>query len=655
MGGKMKRRRIGFFGTLVASVFMLGTTRAALLAYDTFSASSSPHYSDGIYLHQADIVDTNGNANCIDTNHSNIVGFDASNAWTAYGSGSYFDAYYGVLKLNKRTYSADYVGRRHTANMTGKNIAWARVGMRMFAGTGANKATGKALAGFSSSYALGSTGGATVGFVWDDANQHWDLKMRYNDGNTSGAYATILENASYDTVYNFFWSMDDLSNTVKVWLTTGAGTVANLTDAPDLVVTDWAGATVSAATYLSVGYQYTGDSDVYVYDAWLGDTAGDIGMVVPAPPASGFMFMLRAWVDTDFCVAPTARGNGLGGDEANAAAYTDSAFWNRVQETLEFDPVTVTLLDGDYTNRFELSLIGDAENSLTLSGESSTGVVFSGEVSSIFSLYGCQNMVLENLNFTGSSTNIGYAFRISTTSGVPSHDIVVRNCDWHDMPGIGYGASGVHYGSHHVTFENCSFKRIGHDSHAHMMYNAYNATNVNVVGCHFEDCSGSYVRFRGDASNYGMVSNCTFISTQTYPNRHPSWEVFLDFPVFNDVNPGDETFSLYATIVNNTFQFNGASPPKRTGIRFYHGGFDPPGWNYLMTASEGQTLKYGSGLDKKNLLRNNCGIDFDDILIQGNNWQDETYRIVFASYAKYGATSQGWDDVADVSDIVFDP
>ncbi len=651
MKKKMMRLKC-FSGALIAMGLMTGSAQAALLAYDTFAASSSPHYSAGVYLHNADIVATNGNSTCIDTNNANIVGFDASKAWTAYGTGSYFDAYYGVLKLNKRTYSQDYVGRKHTADMTGKTVAWARVGMRMFAGTGASDATGKVLAGWASSYALGSTGGATVGFVWDDTNQHWNLEMRYNDGNTSGAYATVLENASYDTVYNFFWSMDDPNDTVKVWLTTGAGTVADCTDAPDLVVTNWAGATVSAATYFSTGFQYTGDSDVYIYDAWLGDTPSDIGMLNP-PQASGFLFVLRGWVDTGFCVAPTARGNGSGADESNAAAYTDSAFWSRVQGALESNPIAVTLLDGNYTNRFDLSLIGDAENSLVLSGENSTGTVFCGEVSSIFSLYGCQNMVLENLNFTGSSTNVGYAFRVSTTAGIPSHDIVVRNCDWYDMPGIGYGASGVHYGSHHVTFENCTFKRIGYDSHAHMMYNAYNATNVSVIGCYFEDCSGSYVRFRA-ASNHGVVSNCTFVSTQTYVNKHPSREVFVDIPTFNDVDPGDETFALYASITGNSFQFNFASPSDRNGIRFYHSGFDPPGWHYLMTSSEGFTLKYGSSTDKANLLRNNCGIDFNEMLIHGNTWQSETDRIVFASYAGYGATSKGWTGYVNVSDIVYD-
>jgi hypothetical protein len=275
---------------LLAAVLVAGTARGALLAYDTFAASSTPHYSDGVYLHATDIVATNGNSTCIDTNNTNIVGFDASHAWGAYGSGSYFDAYYGVLKLNKRTYSQDIVGRRHTADMSGKTVAWARTGMRMFSGSGANNAGGRALAGFASSQNLGSTGGATVGFKWtgDVDTGHWTLAMRYNDGNTSGAYATILDNPSYDTVYNFFWSMDDPNDTVRVWLTEGAGVVADYTDAPDAVVTDWAGATVAAANYLSVGYQYTGDSDVYLYDAWLGDNAGDIGMI----PEPGTLSML---------------------------------------------------------------------------------------------------------------------------------------------------------------------------------------------------------------------------------------------------------------------------------------------------------------------------------------------------------------------------
>ena len=185
-----------------------------------------------------------------------------------------------------------------------------------------------------------------------------------------------------------------------------------------------------------------------------------------------------------------------------------------------------------------------------------------------------------------------------------------------------------------------------------MMYNAYNADRVSVLNCRFEDCAGSYVRFRA-GSDHGVVSNCTFVSTQTYTNRSPAWEIFLDFSVFNDVDPGDETIAQSATIADNTFQFDPDSPTNRATLRFYHGGYDPAGWTYLMTAAEGAVLEGIDVAAKKNLLKKNCGIDFDRIIIAGNLWENETGRILFGSYSAYGAASKGWDDIVDVSDIVF--
>lgn len=351
--------------------------------------------------------------------------------------------------------------------------------------------------------------------------------------------------------------------------------------------------------------------------------------------------------------APSARGNGSGTDAGNAAAYTDETFWSRVQHMLGSAPVRVSLRDGNYRDTLDLTLMGNPDNTLLLSGESPSGVVFDGTNATFFSLGGCRNMILENLNFTGSGAGIKYAFRVTQAAdGTPSQNIAIRNCTWRDMEGIVYGATGVAYGSHDVVYKNCTFERIGRNTASHMIYNAYNATHVSVINCRFEDCAGSYVRFRA-ASDYGVVSNCTFVSTQTYANRSPAWEVFLDFPLFNDVDPGDETFALYATITNNTFQFSSASPTNRIAIRFYQQGYDPPGWNYLMTPSEGAVLEGSDSAAKKALLKTNCGIDFDEMTIGGNHWQNETARIMFGSCAGYGATSKGWEGYADISGIVF--
>ena len=220
------------------------------------------------------------------------------------------------------------------------------------------------------------------------------------------------------------------------------------------------------------------------------------------------------------------------------------------------------------------------------------------------------------------------------------------------MEKLHYGAVGTSYGSHHVTLENCTFKRIGSGTHSHMVYNAYDADSVSVLNCHFEDCAGSHVRFR-DLSDYAVVSGCTFVSTRTYVNKPSQGVTFVEFPLFNDVDPGDEWFGHDFVITGNTFRFNGESPLLRTGVRFHHSGFTPVGWNYLMTAEEGAVLEGDDALAKKELLKNNCGIDFDQIVVEGNVWENETCRIQFSSKPQYGATSRGWQGSADISDIVF--
>ena len=606
-----------------------------LLAYDAFDTDgATPDYANGIYLSGADLADTAGNATC---HGGGIAGFDASNAWNASG---YYDAYAQKVRLLHRTYSsAATASRALTVPMAGKTKACASAVLRVGAGA---QSGAQVLAGFSDA-TMSSTKGAAIGYKWDGAN--WDMVLRYNNG--SAAFATIREDVAPDEYNTFYWSMDQNIDTIKVWVNTN-----DYSTPADLVVTDWQG-TVSGITHFTSSFHSTGTGDAYLDTIKLGDTPESVGM--SAPPASGFVFALYGPPDTDLYVAPSALGNGLGLDAGNAAACTNAAFWSRVQDTLDTDPVVVNLLDGNYRDTFELTRAGNPNNTLSLLGESSSGVIFDGTNATLFSLGGCQNMVLEKLNFTGNGSGIGYAFRVThAADGTPSQNIAVRNCNWHDMQGIIYGATGVAYGSHDVTYENCTFERIGQNTGSHMMYNAYNATNVNVLGCHFEDCAGSYVRFRA-ASNYGTVSNCTFVSTQTYANRSSTWEVFLDFPVFNDVDPGDETFALYPTIVGNSFQFDSSSPANRATIRFYHKGYDPTGWNYLMTPSEGSVLEGTDSAAKKSLLKNNCGIDFDEIAIGGNTWLNETARIMFGSYAAYGATSKGWDDIADVSDIVFSP
>ncbi len=354
-------------------------------------------------------------------------------------------------------------------------------------------------------------------------------------------------------------------------------------------------------------------------------------------------------------LSPKGLGVADGSSHENAADYTNKDVWNKVNELLRKSPVTVWLTDGKYSEKtLQLTEIGNEKNTLTIKGESSDGVIFNAPVSYLISLKGCQNIIIENLNFTGNAT--GYALKITKNYNkkkyprcsalkysplTASRYITIKHCNWYDMPKLYYGAAGAHYGSHHITFINCIFKRIGLNTHCHMLYNAYDADYIRVIDCYFEDCSGSYVRFR-DGCDYEIVRGCKFVSTGKYIHYNPKAEVFIEIPVFIDVNPGDEYFGNNFIITNNTFIFTPNPSAIRCGIRYHHSGFDSPNRHYILTAQEGAILEGNNPIAKKKLLKKNFGIDLDTVIVRNNIWKNENCKMLLTSWIGYGAKSKGW-------------
>ena len=110
-------------------------------------------------------------------------------------------------------------------------------------------------------------------------------------------------------------------------------------------------------------------------------------------------------------VTSADQGNADGLRREDATLYTGAAFWEKVNVLLEEGPVTVNFADGLYASELSLSCIGNDRNTVTLKGQSPGGVVFDGQASVLFELKGCQNMIVESLNFTGAAP--GYAFKIT--------------------------------------------------------------------------------------------------------------------------------------------------------------------------------------------------------------------------------------------------
>ena len=159
---------------------------------------------------------------------------------------------------------------------------------------------------------------------------------------------------------------------------------------------------------------------------------------------------------TDMYVAPEALGTGDGYTENNAAVWTDKLFWTHAQQRVKQQDTTVHFAAGTYvasknssgTVCLQLSKLGVSNHTLTLLGAENSGSVFLRDPSDsteqttenrlayILYLYQCQNVVVDNLHFTGIGA-LGYALSIRTP-----YNVLVRNCSWTGMTGIYYGATG---------------------------------------------------------------------------------------------------------------------------------------------------------------------------------------------------------------------
>ncbi|MFD1628335.1 T9SS type A sorting domain-containing protein [Pseudopedobacter beijingensis] len=347
-------------------------------------------------------------------------------------------------------------------------------------------------------------------------------------------------------------------------------------------------------------------------------------------------------------VGPESVGSGDGMTAANAADFLNTNFWTDIQLLLQTQPVTVKFIAGIYSRaytekRLYLNQKGHAKNQLVLEGDLNNTIFTAPtgyqESAIMIWIYNSRNIIIKNFSFTGNG-KVNYVLRMTSGQGGVTKDILVENCHWYDMKGVEYGATGVGQPTtSYVTYKNCSFKRIGSGSGAHMIYNAYGSHHISIIDSHFEDCTGDYVRFR-DNLDYGTVSGSTFIRTSGYSNRP-----FISVPLFNDIDPGDEVFATNYSFTNNVFT------NATEAIKFYSSGYDPIGRNHLLTASEGGILSGGTAQQKKNLLLNNFNINTDLIRLDDNTFNIITREVTMESVTNYGSQSRGWTGAVDISEL----
>lgn len=325
-----------------------------------------------------------------------------------------------------------------------------------------------------------------------------------------------------------------------------------------------------------------------------------------------------------------------------------STFWSNVQASLASGPVDVIFADGTYTrtSTVALSNIGHSTNLLTLkTAVTEGGAVFTGSLATVMKLTACRNVKLLRLKYTGAGVT-GYGLVLDNCQNV-----TVERCFFTQLSGVGYGALGVHHNlTDRIIVTKCSFLNVGYDSHAHMIYAAYGVKRLKVVSNSFKDCSGSFVRFRGDISDQGVVYGNSFTTTGTWQGGlNP---IFIEIPVFNDVNPGNERFGTNFMVTKNTFTYATAgNQSTRFAMAFHHSGYNPADRTHLITAAEGSTLHTGTVTQKRAIMSSKLGLTGDLIRFGGNTNTNVQYNVVYRCWNAYGSAGP-WTGIASIGTAV---
>ncbi len=383
--------------------------------------------------------------------------------------------------------------------------------------------------------------------------------------------------------------------------------------------------------------------------------------------------------------AGIAAGDGRGHSAANPASYLDGDFWRSVDADARQEPTTVHLLAGHYNSgELTLTALGNAQHLITVVGDG-TGAIFDTDGDYLLHLKGCRNLQLQNIHFTGNARKYGVTVTGITserrdaiipvppqqlhTADIgdrPGQDIVFAGCTWIDLRNVFYGALCLSTNTHHITVRDCTFQRVGLERHAHMMYNGGGSHHLFIYRNTFEDCSGSYVRFR-NRSDYGYVFNNTFRSTGTLPTEDASTSTFLQVPLYNSFDPGEETFGTNFYVIGNSFNW-AADPVKRDvhdpidqinfhsrdAIRFHQGGFETRGYRTLLSKEEGYTLNLGAPSAKLVVLRN-AGLHLERMAWYGNSYSGPIMqKAAYGCLSEFGAfpKSRGFDTYADITNAL---
>ncbi|MBN1900288.1 hypothetical protein JW926_03065 [Candidatus Sumerlaeota bacterium] len=343
-------------------------------------------------------------------------------------------------------------------------------------------------------------------------------------------------------------------------------------------------------------------------------------------------FASHARADLAYYVAPS--------QNKDSYHFLSPSFWNMVQDSLQKHSVTVYFRSGEYSDdALYLENLGNASHQLLLCGETSTGTVFLNTTNKwAIRFIRSRNIRIKHLHFRDNIPN--FAIHIQGEPDHLSSEFIIEECSFKNLTNTYYGAIGLHNFVENVTIEKCRFDNVGSSVHAHMLYASQNINGVKVTQCFLKDSMGDYVRFRNKSGNAIVVGN-TFESSASQYNRP-----FIEIPLFNDVNPGDEYFGNGFTIRNNSFNFfpdNNPSDNKNIAIAFENYGFEPDGVRYFLTPDEVESIGASGISSARAILLERTGIDASLINVSDNAYINHREKVIYGSIDLYGSNdNRGW-------------
>ncbi len=374
--------------------------------------------------------------------------------------------------------------------------------------------------------------------------------------------------------------------------------------------------------------------------------------------------ILQGNAQSSYWVGPAAAGTGDGSTSANAAGYSNPAFWSgTVQPQLSSSSVTVNFLSGTYSSgSLSFTNVGNPLHPLTLAAVTPQGPVLS--LSSAYSylvyLSGCQNIQLNGFIFTN---NVAYWGVYCIPNGtLPCRNITINNCWFLNLTNAYYAAIGLLNGTRSIQVLNCNFTNImdSNGSHQHVIYAPHEIEDVVVSNCIVQDCLADYMRFRDDGE-YVRVMNSTFISTM----KSTAWP-FVSAELYNETNSdsaGDEFFGTYFQVSSNTFIYKATGGPgPYSGLHFSDTGWSPYSFDCNLTPSQVNQVTNGSASVsvQQSFMQTNFGITATNIKMFGNTYSGVTYQMDY-QYNSDGVAPSYWtgvirlDNTPDTSGTPMDP